>query len=104
MEQHDRTFLEITHVLLWGTLVGLGVLLAARLGSALGAGATDRALAAVAAAGVAALAAAPASRMLYGLNGFKVDAGHSLRMRRPTALVGALVLLGGLVLAGLAAR
>jgi hypothetical protein len=107
LEQHDRTFLEITHVLLWIALLALSCIGAGRLAEALQPSLGDEAstplLAALLVGAGAALLYPMASRGLYRVNGFKVDAGHSARLRNSALPLLGLTLAFGAALMGVAA-
>jgi hypothetical protein len=107
LEQHDRTFLEITHVLLWITLLALSCIGAGRLAEVLkpmlGGEASTPLLASLLVGSGAAWLYPIASRGLYRLNGFKVDTGHGARLRSSAlALLGLTLAFGG-ALMGVAA-
>ncbi len=104
MEQHDRTFLELLHVLLFLTLLGVGAIGAGLLGAALGGAPLERLLAGVLVGGLCSLTYAPLSRVMYRAARLPIDEGHGSRVQRPALVLGALVgafgfALGAVVLA-----
>jgi hypothetical protein len=107
LEQHDRTFLEITHVLLWVALLALSCIGAGRLAEALkpilGGEASTPLLASLLVGCGAAWLYPIASRGLYRLNGFKVDTGHSARLRTSALALLGLTLAFGAALMGASA-
>ncbi len=99
MDPHDRTFLEITHGVLYLALTALVLIGAQQLGTLLGGATTDRMLATLLAALVGGLAVAPCSRVLYRMNGFGIDADHARRLRRPAWVIASIVLVVGALIA-----
>lgn len=91
MEQHDRTFLELLHVLLFLTLLGVGAIASGLLGAALGGAPLERLLAGVLVGGVASLAYIPLSRLLYRATRLPIDENHARRLQRSALVLGALV-------------